>query len=214
MLKVEKKHYYIRFGLGDRWASISYLLRKSQEKGRPVFIDGEADSGHLYELASYFDTTGQLIYEKGRSILPMNYHEAFSTKYLPTKKTWRDTNSKVVAYQFDGVTSFWDKNPSDKEITEFLNHLTSRGFTPVDLGHMKPLPYIIETLTTCKFFVGCASGIGHISMSVNTPMCIILHNLPEGGPPPYGAEYQRTVYSSKPDVQFFKYLKDLMNHLG
>jgi len=214
MLKVEKRHHYIQFGLGDRWASVSFLLRKSEEKGRPIFVDGDFDPEHLYELASCFDTTGKLIYEKGHPILPMNYHDAFSTKYLPTKKTWRDTNSNVVAYQFDGISSFWNKNPPDEEIAEFLSYLSRRGFTPVDLGHMKPLPYIIETLATCKFFVGCASGIGHISMSVNTPMYIILHNLQEGTGPPYSVEYQQTVYSSKPDVQFFKYLKDLMNHLG
>ena len=210
-----KTSHYIRYGFGDRWASVSYLLRKSEQEGRPIIVDGDVDSRHIYELASYFDSTGKLIYEKNRPFEFVDIHQAFSTKYLPTKKTWKASDSNMVAYQFDGITAFWDKNPSDQEISEFLSYLVSCGLTPVDLGHMKPIPYIIDTLATCKFFVGCASGIAHLSMSVDTPMYVILHNLPEDTGPPYGAKYNRdVVYSSKPDIKFFKYLKYLENHLG
>jgi len=216
MLKIDKiPARYIQFGLGDRWAAISCLLRESEEKNRPIFVNCDFDERHLQELVSFFNTTGCLEFDKTRKIIPCDYRKAFLTKYLPTKSVWRDTDSKIVAYQFDGRSSFWHKNPSMNEVNEFISYIHSIGLIPVNLGNHKPLSHIIEVLSTCKLFVGCASGIGHISMSVNAPMCIILQNMPENDEPPYGSGYlKKVVYSSKTDVRFFKYLNDLIIHLS
>ncbi len=168
-----------RCGFGDAWAVTSYLLRMSEEAKKPVkFASSEGSLKNRIELISNFlDSTGkiQMVHQFQERVI--RYCEAYSVKFVRTKKRWKDNHSRIVAYQFDGNHLASQKNPPPDKVAALVKELTYMGYQPIDIGHMKPLDFVINTLAKCKFFVGCPSGMAHVSMSVGNPIYVITRNM-------------------------------------
>lgn len=174
-------------GFGDNWACVSYLLGLSEEWKSPVLIGTSGDQWRVERAAlwkhmsDHFDTTGSLLFVKHEGTCVIPYLDAYLRPYLPTKPRYQRmlaAKRDVVAYQFDGKSDTEDKNLRPGEEETIIQFLKKQGYQTVDVGHMMPLPKIIETLSVSRFFVGVTSGISHVAFSVGVPMKLILNRRP------------------------------------
>ncbi len=174
----EKTYTYTEYcGFGDMWAVTSYLLRVSEEIGKPAqFWTKSAKQRDIIRAVT------PLLKSKGKiDLVPMptpkmkvlNYCEPFRVKFVPTYKRWKHNKQNIIAYQFDGNHLANDKNLSLSRFMYLLKSLEGMGYELVDVGHKKPLPYIVDVLSKCKFFVGCPSGLSVVSISVGNPVFLI-----------------------------------------
>jgi hypothetical protein len=184
MLKVKKlalgdrAYGYTKYcGFGDMWAVTSYLLRLSEESKKPTqFWSQSARQTDMIKLiVPFLRSKGTISFVPPTSKIKMvEYCEPFRVKFVPTYKRWEyDKCSKLVAYQFDGNHLADIKNLPLLSLKYLLQSLEAMGYQTVNVGENKPLSYIIDVLSQCKFFVGCASGLSIASISVGNPVFLI-----------------------------------------
>jgi hypothetical protein len=164
-------------GFGDIWAMTNYLLRVSQELGKPArfFSRAKHIGDTIKEIVPLLKSKGSVnIVGPHEKIL--SYCEPFSIKFLPTIKEWSPT-SNIIAYQFDGRHLQRQKNLPCIRLAYLINSLMDMGYDPVDVGGYKPLEYIVDILSKCQFFVGCPSGLSVVSLSVGNPVFLITRQM-------------------------------------
>jgi hypothetical protein len=180
--RFDNKIVNFNFGhFGDIWARTSLLLRISEILGKPTVASAKVGQENIStSIVPYLRTHGELKFVKHPHNADVDYCENYRTPILRTKKTWEfNPNSRIIAYQFDGRHESESKNlPTDK-IAFVLDSLRRFGYEPIDVGHMKPIPEIINILSECKLFVGCPSGLSVVSMSVGNPILIITKDMSE-----------------------------------
>lgn len=179
----EKVYTYTQYcGFGDIWAVTSYLLRVSEEIKKPArFWPRSSRQRDIIRAVT------PLLRSRGSiDIVPaptpkmkmLNYCEPFRVKFVPTYKRWKHNKySNIVAYQFDGNHLADEKNLPLPRLMYLLKSLEAMGYKTMDVGHRKPLPYIIDVLSKCKFFVGCPSGLSVVSISVGNPVFLITRSM-------------------------------------
>ncbi len=158
-------------GFGDTWAVTSYLLRISQEINKPVkvFSHNKRFVLTVRDVKKHLNTYGDIEFVHTVPTAKMSYCEPYKAKFLPTKKLW-NCSTNIVAYQFDGRHLAKVKNINYNYV---LRVLKSKGYVPINLGGYKPLDFIIDILSKCKFFLGSPSGMSVVSMSVGNPAYVI-----------------------------------------
>lgn len=167
-------------GFGDLWALTSYLLRVSEESGKPArfFTRNQKQKDIVGSIIPHLRSKGKIVFVSRPTEKLLGYCEPFLVKLVSTKQIWKyNRQAKIVAYQFDGVHLADQKNLPLPRLIHLLRSLTNQGYIPVDVGHHKPLSFIINTLSRCKFFVGCPSGLSVVAMSVGCPIMLITRKI-------------------------------------
>lgn len=170
---------------GDSWAVTSYLLRLSQETGRPsrFFTKSQTVRDSIVQIRPFFRSRGRIEFAFEPPERIFHYCEPYWVKFVPTIRVWNSScefNSRLVAYQFDGNHLWEQKNlPSDR-LHYLLYSLRKMGFIPIDVGHRRKISTIINTLANCRFFVGCPSGLSVVARSVGCPIMLITRHLDPG----------------------------------
>jgi hypothetical protein len=186
-------------------------LKKSELEKKIVLFDND-NPKLIYEIASFFNTNGRIEHKKSNLIFEENYNIVYTTKYTPTKKIWQKNKNKIITYQFDGRCGSSLKNPPDHEIHHFNKFFEKIGYKSIDLGNYKPISFIIDSLSSCEFYVGSSSGIANVNMSVNAPMYIVKQNLPDDDSEPLGFKYlKKIVYSTREDIIYVENLEEIIN---
>ena len=178
----ERVYTYTEYcGFGDMWAVTSYLLRVSEEIKKPASFWAKSSKQRdiIRSITPLLKSNGtiNIVDSPSRKMKILNYCEPFRVKFVPTYKRWRRNKSKIIAYQFDGSHLAEDKNLSMRRLLYLLKSLDLMGYELVDVGHHKPLSYIVDVLSQCKFFVGCPSGLSVVSISVGNPVFLITRTM-------------------------------------
>jgi hypothetical protein len=183
MLKVVKYGQHDRIlgypeecGFGDIWAVTSYLLRISEETGRPTrfFTKSKSFKSTIQSILPVLRSKGKIEFIGGHAAQRiLNYCEPYKLRFIPTVRTWEINNSKIIAYQFDGSHLSKHKNINGSRLTWLLNNLIKMGYKPVDIGGKKSINFIVDTLAEAKLFLGCPSGLSVAALSVGTPIFLI-----------------------------------------
>jgi hypothetical protein len=175
----EKIYAYTQYcGFGDMWAVASYLLRVSEELKKPVrfFAQSSKQRDIIRAVLPHLRSKGKvdLVPAPTAKMKWLGYCEPFRVKFVPTYRRWKyNKYSNLVAYQFDGRHLAAEKNLPPQRLKYLLDSLHLMGYHTVDVGHKKPLEFIIDVLAKCKFFIGCPSGLSVVSASVGNPVFLI-----------------------------------------
>ena len=164
-------------GLGDLWASTSYLLGLSAREGGPVWV--QRVKGDLCkQIASQLDSPGRLLFTDEPGVeLEGGY--IWHAPYAPTYARWHPHHPhQHYCYQFDGQSIPEQKNPppADAECILQRAEVTS-GLPGIRLGKHLGLSRCVDLLAGAAFFVGCDSGISHIAHSVGVPTFLLRYQL-------------------------------------
>lgn len=189
-------------GFGDIWALTSYLLRVSEESGKPThyFSRNQRQKEIMQSIVPHLKSKGKIVFSFKPTERLLGYCEPFLLKLVPTKRTWKYNGcARVVAYQFDGVHLADEKNLPLPRLIHLLRSLTNQGFIPIDVGHHKPLSFIVDTLAKCKFFVGCPSGLSVAAMSVGCPIMLITRKIK----PAYLGFMKRCQYNTSRRIEMY-----------
>lgn len=90
-----------------------------------------------------------------------------------------DQSRNQICYQFDGLSSAEDKNPSPALVADLKHHLREGlGFKLIRLGAHLSLAECAYLLSTSAAFIGCDSGMSHIAHSVGCPVYLYEGRLP------------------------------------
>jgi len=178
-------------GFGDIWGATNYLLYLSETQNEPIwFSTHETRRKTITEISSHLVSEGKInltALPGNREINVLRDPCLAYKKFFPTHKTWNHIDSNVIAYQFDGVHKGEYKNLPKRTVESFVKALQDRGYETINVGGHKPIDEIVDVLSACKLFVGCASGISVLSLSVRNPVCI---------------------FHRRNDVNWFRYLKN------
>lgn len=193
-------HYQENIGFGDIWALTSYLLQISEELRQPARFSAVSLNllNTIRLITPFMKTKGEIKIVSESFQRFIDYCDPFRIKLLPTYKTWSNNNSKIIAYQFDGKHLHDKKNLPLRRFRFLLNSLIEMGYEPVDVGHYRPISFIIDILSKCRFFVGCPSGLSVVCMSVDTPIHLITRQIN-----PYYLSFMRNCQYRTVDVQMY-----------
>jgi len=167
---------------GDVWAYTNLLLRISETSGKPakVGIENQKIRKTISQIRPFLKSKGEIVFTNRRANINCNYCDAYNIKFMPSVRTWnykRSLKSKIIAYQFDGNHLGEQKNLPWDKIQFLFNSLKKMGYQPVNVGGYKKMSFIINTLSNCKFFVGCPSGLSVVARSVDCPTNLITWKL-------------------------------------
>jgi hypothetical protein len=167
--------------LGDTWAATNYFLRISERLRKPIRVNAHFQSfkDFVLNIRPYFNSSGRIQFVDDPFEHKIGYCQMYSIGFLPTKIRWKRSKSNIIAYQFDGKDMAEYKNLPPDVLANLLKSLNSRGYNTINVGGMKPMPFIIKTLAKCKLFVGCPSGLSHVAMSVKCPINLISWKIPQ-----------------------------------
>jgi hypothetical protein len=209
----EKIYGYTEYcGFGDLWAVASYLLRVSEELGKPSRFFGKSKQRNtINSILPHFRSKGavNIVPHPPQKLKMLGYCEPFRVKFVPTHQSWKyNKYSKTVAYQFDGYHLAGEKNLPLKRFMYLLESLNAMGYQAIDVGNSKPISFIIDTLAKCKFFVGCPSGLSVVSISVGNPVFLITRLMN----PLFLKFMQNCQYRTK-SVQMFTTVDEFLIHI-
>jgi hypothetical protein len=194
---------------GDTWALTSYLLSLSEKNGSPIlFSDRDKDVNEIIlDITPHLNSKGKIIFSNSEPTIIFKDPEPYRKKFIPTIKKWSETNSKIIAYQFDGRHQAEKKNLPKQNIENLINSLVKLGYHPIDVGNYKSISFIVDTLSKCQLFVGCASGLSVVTRSVGCPTFIISWKIKE-------ALVDYLVNCQLPHIiRFFKTENSFLNYL-
>lgn len=200
-------------GFGDRWATVSLLLKNSERTKKIQLISKKNWHVDIAEIKSCLNSQGDFkwVSEPGNHYL--SHAKLYMSPYCPTQATWAPNDSKTICYQLDGRYKWLDKNLTTHETDLLFNHLHWLGYKIVDLGSMRPMKEIIQIMTSSCAFIGVPSGVSHIACSVGIPAYIICkHWLTSFGTP--CLDFHKTiVYANKKNITLFPTLDSLLSSL-
>ncbi|MHA1948304.1 MAG: hypothetical protein ACW99G_03550 [Candidatus Thorarchaeota archaeon] len=194
-------------GFGDMWLRISYLINvcKAQNKTAQVCTAGGSPRNYVLNRIMNIFEDGNLITKspnRNGPVLRM-CGDFFHNCSCDTKVRWK-CNSKYACYQFDG-NSHSGKQMTKKEESHLLNNLRRSGYEPVNCGGNQQIDRVIKKLSNCAFFVGVASGMSLVSLSVGTPTHVVLNNVP--------AKTLFRHYNNRP-VHYYIYASDFIRTIS
>jgi hypothetical protein len=167
---------------GDVWAYTNLLLKISERSGQPikVGIENQKIRKTILQIRPFLKSKGKIVFSNRLANLNFSYCDPYNIRFVPSVRTWnykRSLKSKIVAYQFDGNHLAEQKNLPWDKIQFLINSLKRMGYEPVNVGGYKKMNFIINTLSNCKFFVGCPSGLSVAARSVGCPINLITWKL-------------------------------------
>lgn len=172
-----------RFNLGDHWATINYLITRShilrEEMMLSRYQHGQDFMERMSEILYLLDAperSSVFLTDTPGTHEPDGF-DVWAGSYWNTKQRWLPNSGDRICYQFDGVSSAEDKNPSADDEKKILQWISTLG-TPVRLGSHMTLASVVNELANARLFVGCDSGMSHITHSVGVPSIIVEYKLP------------------------------------
>lgn len=168
-------------GLGDHWASISYLAQLSIARGELIRFHSKPEHAfrHLQILSVLGLAGAQLLPCTEPGTASIDGFNLWATEYLRTKEQWRRPSGEhFVTMHFKGISAAADKNPSSDQIAEIKVWAAKQGMSWVELGQHMTLDLVVDSLRRCALFVGCDSGFSHIAHSISCPTYILEYGLP------------------------------------
>lgn len=175
--------------LGDHWTSYCLMLTLGQLHKRAYMVgthNGGIDhTDRLEEIAGLFsgqEYLPQLVRAQGYAKVDPWLNWCYPAVPVNEKYQWRlkfaEWPYMQVCYQFDGLSSAEDKNPTPALIADLKQHIKDLGFRLVRLGSHLSLAQCAENLAVCSAFIGCDSGMSHIAHSVGCPVYLYEGRLP------------------------------------
>ena len=177
-------------GFGDTWMRLCYLINACKAQNKiakicwgsgpcPYCPTGTFESKNIAIAAALKMLDGgnlvaQVVNQKGVKLSMAG--DFYVNNFCRTHLQWK-CNPKFVCYQFDG-RNHPQKAIAKKDQKRLLCKLENAGYRPINCGNEQPIEHIVEHLANCAFFVGVASGISLVALSVGTPTHIILNDLP------------------------------------
>lgn len=173
-----------RFNLGDHWATINYLITRSWMLKEEIHLSrwqhGQDFKSRFDEILDLLDKPKHsrivIVDEKGTH--EPEGEDVWTSPYWPTKVRWEPGRDPRVCFQFDGISSAADKNPSGLDAVAIVHALVSSGYEPIKLGKDRSLWDCAVALSRSQCFVGCDSGMSHLAHSVGVPIYLVEYKLP------------------------------------
>lgn len=175
-----------RFNLGDHWQTVNYLLTRSfvlrEEQVLSRYQHGEDHGPRFKEILALINGPERscvtLVDEPG--VHEPDGFDVWAAPSWPTHLRWeRPTSPEPAVFQFDGISSAKDKNPSESDQDLIVSELTECAqYYPVKLGLNKTLKQCVEVLARTPLFIGCDSGMSHLAHAVGCPTIIVEYDLP------------------------------------
>jgi hypothetical protein len=170
-------------GLGDCWASVNYILRKSIENNKIEQVSHYYKKGNkkrnyykkVNEIINLIESSGRIKLVNEDPTDKLTWKDVYKIDYFNTKVVWKNNNSNNVCYQFDGKSHNCKNMNSKEEEDKIIETLIDSGFNHVRLGGHLSLEENIELLSKCEFFIGVESGFAHIACSVGTPIFMVVN---------------------------------------
>lgn len=163
-------------GLGDTWASVSYLGRTPMSKSISIYAkDGAPRTDMLIQIIDLLGVNQRVQINQARgdiNLTPL----VWTTPYLPTKKRWKFSNSKKICYQLEGISNAPKKQPPQQDFEKLVTFLP--GYEFIRLGKPKSLLESVEIMYNCDLFFGICSGFSHIAHSLGIPTFLIQYQMP------------------------------------
>ena len=170
-------------GLGDCWTLVQWLLRRSEETGRPARLSRhlgpqpDSPSHNVLELipriAALLDSPGsiQIVDEEGEDP-PVSGPSLWGKDvvYMSTKRRWRWQGHHTICHQWDGRSGADAKNPSPEDVQRIHGVWGNRMFR---LGLPLTIEEDVAFLARCALYVGVCSGVSHAAHSVGCPMILL-----------------------------------------
>jgi len=172
--------------LGDHWGSYCLMtvlgMRHKTQYSLGTWNAGGIYTNRLTEISELFQEHPYrplLVEAQGDVKVDAWYNWAFPALAVDSQYRWDICKTqKTVCYQFDGISSAEDKNPSPLEALGIKLFFKQRDFKLIRLGGHISLKEAVTHLSTCSLFVGCDSGFSHIAHSVGCPAYMYQGNLP------------------------------------
>ena len=223
-------------GFGDNWLCCSYYLKLSEDNPNDVIVvdcnpentdkiskeleyqwgrNPNKTKNDLQSIKEYFHSTGDFCFsiDEKFSHLPVKNNfisfkgDLVNHCVLPTKKKWKyESNFKNICYQLDGYGHGNLKNPNKVDVNYFFKEFKSLGYNLIDIGHFKPIDFILNSLLKSCFFIGCPSGMTYFSMSVGIPIINITNKLNKD----HISSLDQRFKFHKKNIKFFKTLSDFV----
>ena len=178
--------------LGDVWTLTQWLLRRSEEWGKPAVLSrqlGPQPDGHdnvlelIPRIAALLDSTGSIAFTDEPGVDPPITGPSLwgpRVTYMPTKMKWRPDGRSppLVGYQVDGRSGSDAKNPPAADVDRLINAIYAAGAHPVRIGLPLTVEEEISVLSDCSLYVGVCSGISHLAHSMKgLPMILVRYRL-------------------------------------
>ncbi len=132
----------------------------------------------IQELAPAFSSTGSIALsdDEGIDVPVPDYFGNPLPPYLTLKDyRWDGGTSGTVCMQFNGRSNYQIKNPPAAD--QWRMH--ERWQPTVHIGLPMSWQESARHLASCRFFVGCCSGMSHIAHSVGCPTIVIKYGQPD-----------------------------------
>lgn len=175
-----------RFNLGDHWQTVNYLLTRSfilrEEQLLSRYQHGQDHGARFEEILALINGPERscvtLVDEPG--VHEPDGFDVWAAPSWPTHLRWEPPfGTESIAYQFDGISSAKDKNPSESDQALIWNVLNTHSGKPTTaLGKHLTLKQCVAVLARTPFFIGCDSGMSHLAHAVGCPTIIIEYDLP------------------------------------
>jgi len=172
--------------LGDCWAFVSWLARKSVAEGRevvfsdrvvhlPGIANPSSARAKLLEIMAEMDLGGARLSMTDRLpnvMLPIRVQE-HPGPYVPTRRRWKPgRRGRISLHMANGQLPETNlRNMPLGEYWELTAFLGTLGETAVLGGH-RPLAECVGLMAESDLFVGMDSGMSHVCHSVGTPMLL------------------------------------------
>jgi hypothetical protein len=187
-------HGYHRTHLGDQWALINEIIRRSEDSHTVHYLNqsfcGDDSGARLREIMSVLDHNARLVLVDLPVTRWLKETETFSSSpYHATKRRWKPGGRSIV-YQFDGDPGRPDKLPPGSELGDLIAFCRSHG--GVALSKKMTLEECIQVAAGAACFLGVDSGMSHVMHSVGIPTFIIEYQKPIE-PFHLGKEYTRCL---------------------
>jgi hypothetical protein len=165
-------------GLGDTWASVSFLGKTPMSKSISVFAKDNANRSEM--LPQVISLLGV-----GDRVKPVNFpgdtflsHLVWTTPYLSTVKRWVPQKSKRVCYQLEGISNAHRKQPPQQDLERLVSFLP--GYEFVRVGKPKSLLESVDLMHNCELFFGICSGFSHVAHSLGIPTFLVQYEMSIG----------------------------------
>lgn len=171
------------FNLGDHWATVNYLVTRSftlrEEQLLSRYQHGVDFKPRFTEILGVLDMperSSVVITDEKGTHEPEGF-DIWAGFFWATKEKWDPfKHENKICYQFDGISSADDKNPSPEDEARILSACSKH--TVVRVGKDMTLEQVVHEMATSAVFIGCDSGMSHIAHSVGVPMILVEYKLP------------------------------------
>ena len=162
-------------GLGDVWASVSYLGRIHQPKCiSTIARDKSTRARPLSQVISLLGAGKITTTDRpGRATLD---RAIWTVPYLNAVKRWAPQQTKKICYQLDGISNANMKQPPNKDLKRLMTFLPDYKF--IRIGKPRSLLESVDVMLGCDLFFGICSGFSHVAHSIGIPTFLVQYKMP------------------------------------